>query len=194
MRGKFVQVFGSTEWHFIEGFNYYAMRVSGQRTNCNKHVTYDDEGYKLEQSITLMSIPNNKEHGTVCQKCLSKIPVDSEFHQECGFTNKNIKRPYLKGFKVKNIFFGELDLHSPIHFIGSCLLIFIFERWFGLLSAVWIAIALGIIWEVLDWRNSKWYIANGTSWSFLDRRGADLKDIFVDTGGVFLAFIIIKWL
>ena len=79
----------------------------------------------------------------------------------------------------------RLDFHSPVHFLGCyaiAITIFIFTGW-----SAWccggIAFVLGVLWELLDQMNSlySWHLR------FLDSRGVDLIDVFVDLVGSLLA-------
>ena len=82
-------------------------------------------------------------------------------------------------------FSKKLDIHSVIHFVGSYALVPTIMALFGLnlvLSAT-IALVLGILWELFDEINFQ----KDLKISFLDPRGADLVDIFVDLSAILLA-------
>ncbi len=86
------------------------------------------------------------------------------------------------------IFTKTLDIHSVIHFVGCYALVPTLMSLFGMSVgfACIAAFLFALGWEVLDeasfrkaWK--KW---------FLDPRGADGLDVFVDIAGILLAFLI----
>lgn len=81
--------------------------------------------------------------------------------------------------------FLGVDVHSVVHFVGCYAFVPTIMQvlgW-GVWPAAALAIALGIVWEVLDEINYR----KSLRISILDPRGADLGDLMFDAAGVLLA-------
>lgn len=86
------------------------------------------------------------------------------------------------------IFVKTPDVHSVVHFTGCYALVPTIAHLFdiNLFPAFGLAVALGLIWEVLDELNG----ACGWQISWLDWRGADVFDFLTDVAGAGLAWLV----
>lgn len=76
---------------------------------------------------------------------------------------------------------------TVLHFVGTyAIAMTMLSFGSSLMTAAITALALGFIWECLDYLNCEY----GWNWPVLDPKGADFLDFMADVGGVLLVLLI----